>query len=144
MATSSLDSQVKIVTPMSQPSLVSPPPAKTTKGSVFWLSFTAVVVCNFLSALDVTAVSTALPTITDELKGGDDFVWVGAAYGLAAASILPFSGRAADILGRRPVMMTCVGFFFVGSALAGSARSMNMLIAARSASKFVLPIRHLY
>ncbi|EIW57898.1 iron permease [Trametes versicolor FP-101664 SS1] len=132
MATPSLNSQVKIMTSPSQPSLVSPPPPKTSKGSVFWLSFTAVVVCNFLSALDVTAVSTALPTITDDLKGGDDFVWVGAAYGLAAASILPFSGRAADILGRRPVMMVCVGFFFVGSALAGSAQSMNMLIAART------------
>lgn len=134
MATSSLNSQVKMMASTSQPSLVTPPPPAppTTKGSVFWLSFTAVVVCSFLSALDVTAVSTALPTITDDLQGGDDFVWVGAAYGLAAASILPFSGRAADILGRRPVMLTCVAFFFVGSALAGSAKSMNMLIAARS------------
>ncbi|KAI0363645.1 iron permease [Pilatotrama ljubarskyi] len=109
-----------------------PPPQKLTKGSVFWLSFTAVVVCNFLSALDITAVSTALPTITDDLHGGDDFVWVGAAYGLAAASIMPFTGRLADVLGRRPIMMTCVGFFFVGSALSGSAQNMNMLIAART------------
>ncbi|CDO75065.1 hypothetical protein BN946_scf184605.g6 [Trametes cinnabarina] len=110
----------------------SPPPQKSPKGSAFWLCFTAVVVCNFLSALDVTAVSTALPTITDDLHGGDLFVWVGAAYGLASASILPFSGRLADIIGRRPIMMACVGFFFVGSALAGSAQSMKMLIAART------------
>ncbi|KAI0833802.1 iron permease [Trametes gibbosa] len=114
------------------PSPPPSPPANSAKGSVFWLSFTAVVVSNFLSALDVTAVSTALPTITDDLNGGDDFVWVGAAYGLAAASILPFTGRAADILGRRPVMLGCVGLFFLGSALAGSARTMNMLIAART------------
>ena len=107
-------------------------PPREKRGSAFWLSFTAVVVCNFLSALDVTAVSTALPTITDDLHGGNDFVWVGSAYGLAAAAILPFTGRLADILGRRPIMMTCVGFFFVGSALAGSAKSMNMLIGARS------------
>ena len=112
------------------------PPAEAekrfTRGSVFWLSFTAVVVCNFLSALDVTAVSTALPTITDELHGGDEFVWVGSAYGLAAAAILPLTGRLADIMGRRPIMMTCVGFFFLGSALAGSAQNMHWLIAARS------------
>ncbi|KAI0833798.1 iron permease [Trametes gibbosa] len=110
----------------------SHPPAKSSKGSIFWLSFTAVVVCSFLSAIDVTAVSTALPTIIDDLGGGDDFVWVGAAYGLAAASILPFTGRAADILGRRPVTMACVGLFFLGSTLAGAAQSMNMLIGART------------
>ncbi|KAI0648730.1 iron permease [Trametes meyenii] len=115
---------------MSSSSLAAPQPR--TKGSVFWLSFTAVVVCNFLSALDVTAVSTALPTITDELHGGNDFVWVGSAYGLAAAAILPFTGRLADIMGRRPIMMICVGFFFLGSALSGSAQNMNMLIAART------------
>ncbi|KAI9063905.1 iron permease [Trametes sanguinea] len=103
-----------------------------SKGNAFWLSFTAVVVCNFLSALDVTAVSTALPTITDELRGANDFVWVGSAYGLAAAAILPFTSHLADIMGRRPIMMVCVGFFFLGSALSGSARSMNMLIAART------------
>ncbi|CDO77989.1 hypothetical protein BN946_scf184673.g1 [Trametes cinnabarina] len=128
------DSQDKIMAAkFPQASAESPKaPAKSHKGSAFWLCFTAVVVCNFLSALDVTAVSTALPTITDELHGGDLFVWVGAAYGLASASILPFSGRLADILGRRPIMMASVGFFFVGSALAGSAQSMKMLIAART------------
>ncbi|KAI9056773.1 iron permease [Trametes sanguinea] len=127
------DSQDKIMANSSRPSVESPAhPPKAHKGSAFWLCFTAVVVCNFLSALDVTAVSTALPTITDELHGGDLFVWVGAAYGLASASILPFTGRLADIIGRRPIMMACVGFFFVGSALAGSAQSMKMLIAART------------
>ncbi|KAI9001454.1 iron permease [Trametes punicea] len=129
----STHSEDKIMADASQPSLVAPsPPKKTPKGSRFWLCFTAVVVCNFLSAMDVTAVSTALPTITGDLKGGSLFVWVGAAYGLAAAAILPTTGRLADILGRRPIMMTCVGFFFVGSALAGAAKSMRMLIAART------------
>ncbi|KAI8969890.1 iron permease [Trametes punicea] len=129
----STHSEDKIMADASQPSLVAPPPpGKTPKDSRFWLCFTAVVVCNFLSAMDVTAVSTALPTITGDLKGGSLFVWVGAAYGLAAAAILPTTGRLADILGRRPIMMTCVGFFFVGSALAGAAKSMRMLIAART------------
>ena len=109
-----------------------PSPQKTTKGSTFWLSFTAAVVCNFLGALDLTAVSTALPTITKELDGNENFVWVGAAYALASAAILPFTGRLADILGRRPVMLSCIAFLALGSALSGSAKSMNWLIAARS------------
>ena len=111
-----------------------PAPAPTKKDMHFWLAFLAIMVCTLLSALDLTGVSTALPTITDELQGGDKFVWVGSAYGLAAAATLPFTGRLADIMGRRPTMMACVGLFFLGSALAGSAQNMNWLIGARSTS----------
>ncbi|KAL7279441.1 hypothetical protein ACG7TL_007283 [Trametes sanguinea] len=120
---------------MSSGSSATSPAAKSTrqpKGSAFWLSFLAIVVCNVLSALDVTAVSTTLPTITHDLNGSNDFVWVGAAYGLASTAMLPFCGRLADVFGRRPVMMLSVAFFFVGSALSGAAQNMNMLIAART------------
>ena len=117
---------------MSSTSEAASPATGTAKGSRFWLSFIAVVVCNFLSALDTTAVSTALPTITKELNGGDEFVWVGSAYGLASAAIMPSTGKLADIVGRRPIMMGYVAIFFLGSALSGSAKSMTWLIAARS------------
>ena len=116
---------------MSSPPPPAPSPAKP-KGSAFWLSFIAVVVANFLSALDMTAVSTAVPTMTNDLHGGDDFVWIGSAYGLASTAILPFSGRLADVFGRRPIMLIAIVIFLVGSALAGAAQNMNWLIAARS------------
>ena len=109
-----------------------PPRPRFVKGASFWLSYVAVVVSIFLSAMDLTAVSTALPTITKDLNGNENFVWVGAAYALASAAILPFTGRLADILGRRPVMLSCIAFLALGSALSGSAKSMNWLIAARS------------
>ena len=102
------------------------------KGSAFWLTFIAILVCSFVSALDLTAISIALPTITDSLSGGDKFVWVGSAYGLASAASLPLSGRLADAFGRRPVMLASVGLFFIGSALSGAAQNMDMLIGARS------------
>ncbi|KAJ3004101.1 hypothetical protein NUW54_g4970 [Trametes sanguinea] len=105
---------------------------KSGKGSAFWLSFTAIVVSNFLSAIDLTAVSTAVPTMTHDLNGGADFVWIGSAYGLASAAILPFSGRLSDVFGRRPIMLISIAIFFLGSALAGSAKTMNWLIAART------------
>ena len=70
--------------------------------------------------------------ITDDLQGGDKFVWVGAAYGLASAAVLPLSGRFADAFGRRPVMLAVVALFLVGSAISGAAKNMNMLIAGRS------------
>ena len=102
------------------------------RGSEFWLSFTAILLANLLSALDLTAVSTAVPTITKELGGGDNFVWIGSAYGLASTAILPFSGRLADVFGRRPVALVAIAVFLLGSALAGAAQNMNWLIAARS------------
>jgi MFS family permease len=105
---------------------------KSQKGSAFWLSFVAVIVSILLGALDLTAVSTALPTITDDLHGGDDFVWVGSAYALSSTAFLPLSGNLADVFGRRPIMLLFIAVFSVGSALAGAAQSMNMMIAARS------------
>ena len=43
-----------------------------------------------------TGTSTALPTIIAALKG-DDFVWVGSAYPLAATAFLPASGGASEV-----------------------------------------------
>ncbi|TFY74418.1 hypothetical protein EWM64_g9593, partial [Hericium alpestre] len=106
-------------------------PARRGKGSAFWLTFAAIIMSIFLSALDLTAVSTALPTITKKLNGGSDFSWVGSAYALASTAVLPLSGKLADVFGRKPVMLASIVFFAVGSALAGAAQSMNMLIAAR-------------
>ncbi|KAM5536101.1 hypothetical protein V8D89_010200 [Ganoderma adspersum] len=108
------------------------PRSSFRKGSAFWLSFVAILVCTFCSALDLTAIATALPTITESLHGGDEFVWIGAAYGLASTAILPLSGRFSDAFGRRPVMLVAVGLFFVGSAVCGAAQSMGMLIAGRT------------
>ncbi|OCH96143.1 iron permease [Obba rivulosa] len=110
----------------------APTGVKTGKGSAFWLSFVAIVTSIFLSALDLTAVATALPTITGDLNGGEDFVWVGSAYALSSTAILPLSGGLADIFGRKPIMLISIAFFAVGSAIAGAAHSMNMLIAARA------------
>ncbi|KDR69579.1 hypothetical protein GALMADRAFT_77246 [Galerina marginata CBS 339.88] len=119
---------------MSESPPSEPPPVApgTKKGAAFWLSFVAVIVSIFLSALDLTAVATALPTITEQLNGGEEFIWVGSAYALASTAILPLSGRLADIFGRKPIMLLSIAFFAVGSALAGAAQNMNMLIAART------------
>ena len=109
-----------------------PPARKKGKGSAFWLAFLAIVSSIFLSALDLTAVSTVLPTITADLQGGDKFTWVGSAYALASTAVLPLSGALADIFGRKPVLQAAITLFSLGSALAGSAQNMNWLIGARS------------
>ena len=123
------------------PTAASPPPRiGFRKSSAFWLSFAAILVCTFCSALDLTAIATALPTITESLNGGDEFVWIGAAYGLSSTAILPLSGRLSDAFGRRPIMLVAVGLFFVGSAICGASQSMTMLIGGRSKHSGLLMI----
>ncbi|KAJ3481251.1 hypothetical protein NLI96_g7790 [Meripilus lineatus] len=118
--------------PTLQTSQSSEAPQFAPKGSAFWLSFLAIIVSIFLSALDLTAVATVLPTVTDDLNGGDDFVWVGSAYALSSTAILPLTGGLADIFGRKPLMLISIVFFCIGSALAGAAQNMDMMIAART------------
>ncbi|GJE91677.1 MFS general substrate transporter [Phanerochaete sordida] len=103
----------------------------TRKGVRFWLIFVAICVSLFLSALEYTAVSVALPTIVHDLEG-DDFVWVPSAYALASTALLPTTGGLAEIFGRRLSMLMSLGLFALGSALCGAAQNMNWLIAARA------------
>ncbi|KIP04457.1 hypothetical protein PHLGIDRAFT_129482 [Phlebiopsis gigantea 11061_1 CR5-6] len=106
-------------------------PTRAKRGVKFWLIILSILISLFLSALDFTAISTALPTITHDLNG-NDFVWVGSAYALASTALLPATGGLAQIFGRRPTMLLSQALFALGSALCGSAKNMNWLIAART------------
>ncbi|EKM52338.1 uncharacterized protein PHACADRAFT_126077 [Phanerochaete carnosa HHB-10118-sp] len=102
-----------------------------SKSTRFWLIFLAICVSVFLSALEFTSVSTALPTIAHDLDG-TDFVWVASAYALASTALLPATGGMAQVFGRRPCMLLSLALFALGSALCGAAKTMNWLIAART------------
>ncbi|KAG8894281.1 hypothetical protein FRC00_009199 [Tulasnella sp. 408] len=100
-------------------------------GFRFWMIFAALMVSTFLSALDFTSVSTALPTIVQDLQG-TEFAWVGSAFALGSTAVLPLTGGLAQIFGRRPVVLGSLILFALGSGLAGGAINMNMLIAGRA------------
>ncbi|KAJ6527075.1 iron permease [Mycena capillaripes] len=108
------------------------PPKSSPKSRAFWLSFVAIMVSVFLSALDLTAVGTALPTIAEQLQDTrGDYIWVGSAYALSSTAFIPLSGNLADVFGRKSIMLISIAFFIVGSALAGAAHNMSMMIGAR-------------
>jgi len=88
--------------------------------------------CIFLSALDQTIVSTALPTIVAKIGGGKDYGWVGSAYLLAAASLSTVYGKISDIFGRKPVLYAAIVTFLIGSALCGAAQNMVWLVVCRA------------
>ncbi|KAJ8486824.1 hypothetical protein ONZ51_g4574 [Trametes cubensis] len=108
----------------------SPPPG-SKRGTAFWMVFASNLLVDMLSALDLTAISTALPTIVEHLHG-TDFIWAGSAYTIASTAILPLIGSLVSAFGRKPVLVAFILTFAVGSAISGAAQSMNMLIAGRT------------
>jgi EmrB/QacA subfamily drug resistance transporter len=91
----------------------------------------AVLLAMFLSALDQTIVSTALPTIVTDLQGAELYTWVVTIYLLTATISGPIWAKLSDLFGRRIILTTGVSIFLLGSALSGLSQEMWQLIAAR-------------
>ncbi|KAI0602513.1 major facilitator superfamily transporter [Biscogniauxia sp. FL1348] len=86
----------------------------------------------FLSALDITIVATALPTIARALgASAAEYAWIGSSYTLAATSSNPVWAKLSDVFGRKSVLMLSNGVFMAGSLVAAMARSPSMLIGGR-------------
>ncbi|KAL4905776.1 hypothetical protein BDW74DRAFT_184855 [Aspergillus multicolor] len=85
----------------------------------------------FVSALDQTIVATATPTISAELDSGSGYIWIGGAYLIANAASSNIWANLSDIWGRKPILLSAVGFFFGASIICAKAVNMSMLIAGR-------------
>ncbi|KAJ7589103.1 Mfs1.2 [Mycena floridula] len=108
-------------------------PSSKKKGTAFWMIIVSLMISISLSAIELSAVSTALPDIVRDLHGSN-FAWAATAYNLASTAFLPMTGGLAQIFERRPVLIFSLLLFSLGSALCGSHRSaqnMDWLIAAR-------------
>jgi EmrB/QacA subfamily drug resistance transporter len=92
----------------------------------------ALMLGMLLAALDQTIVSTALPTIVGDLKGGSHIAWVITAYLLATTVSTPLWGKLGDQYGRKIFFQTAIVIFVIGSILSGLSTSMVMLIAFRA------------
>src|SRR5689334_25121843 len=86
----------------------------------------------FLAALDQTIVASAMRTIGDDLHGLSIQAWVTTAYLITATISTPLYGKLSDIYGRKPLFITAISIFVVGSALCSFATSMYMLAAFRA------------
>ena len=91
----------------------------------------AVLLGLFLGALDQTIVGPALPTIVTKLAGNDIYVWAVTIYLLTSTISVPFWGKLSDLYGRKPMFMTGILIFLIGSALSGLSQNMTELIAFR-------------
>jgi len=85
-----------------------------------------------LASMEISIISTALPTIVGEFQSFENFAWVGTAYIVTAAIGTPLLGKLSDLYGRRRIFLVTLGIFIFGSLLCGFAQSMGQLIAFRA------------
>ncbi|WP_308259203.1 MFS transporter [Pseudonocardia sp. H11422] len=99
-----------------------------------WRALSVTLVAGFMSLLDVSIVSVALPSMQRGLGTSPAEVqWVVSGYALAFGLALVPAGRLGDALGRRRMFLLSLTGFVLFSALAGAAPTAELLIAARLA-----------
>jgi EmrB/QacA subfamily drug resistance transporter len=92
----------------------------------------AVMLSVGLVAIDATILATAVPAVVEDLGGFTRFPWLFSVYLLAQAVSVPVYSKLADQYGRKPMMLTGLGVFLLGSLLCGLAWNMTSLIAFRA------------
>jgi MFS family permease len=93
-----------------------------------------IVLCGvlFLDGLDVSMVGMALPSIRTELGlSTSQLQWVVSGYVLGYGGLLLLGGRAADMLGRRRVLLIALGVFVLASAVGGLVNDGTLLVLTR-------------
>ncbi|KKK19193.1 hypothetical protein ARAM_003191 [Aspergillus rambellii] len=87
----------------------------------------------FLAALDMTIISTALPTMAAHFHASESgYSWMASSYSLTNAAFVPLWGKVSDIWGRKPVLLIANFGFLIGSLICGLAINLPMILAGRA------------
>src|SRR5882762_63924 len=88
----------------------------------------------FLDFVDASIVNVALPSIRKDLDFSvQDLQWVLSGYLLTYGGFMLLGGRAADLFGRRRILVAGTTLFALSSLTGGLAPSSGMLVGARLA-----------
>jgi EmrB/QacA subfamily drug resistance transporter len=123
--------------PDTQPSVPVPTPGapmtSTSRQIKRWRAFALLAVAFFMTIIDLTIVNVALPTIGRDLHfSATSLQWVVTAYALTFGGFMLLGGRAADLLGRRRILMVGLALFTGASLAAALSTGEVSLIAARA------------
>ncbi len=98
-----------------------------------WLILVVIGTAQLMVVLDMTVMNLALPSAQRALAFNDvDRQWIVTAYALSFGSLLLFSGRVADLIGRKVVFLTGLIGFAAASAVGGASVNFAMLVTARA------------
>ena len=110
----------------------SPSPAAPHWEAKTWALLAVLCGVLFLDGLDVSMVGMALPSIRDELGlTTSQLQWVVSGYVLGYGGLLLLGGRAADLLGRKRVLIAGLSVFVVASAVGGLVNDGTLLVITR-------------
>ncbi|GAM36909.1 efflux pump antibiotic resistance protein [Talaromyces pinophilus] len=88
--------------------------------------FPTIALAQMVSYLDQTSVSTAVPAIGASLNMGPSISWIATSFLLASTSVQLVNGRLSDIVGRKPLLLTCMGILAGANLCAGFAQNAAM------------------
>ncbi|WP_079144592.1 MFS transporter [Streptomyces agglomeratus] len=109
-----------------------PTPSRSDRSTATW-ALVITSVAGFMAALDNLVVTTALPSIREDLGGGlEDLEWTVSAYTLTFAVLLMLGAALGDRFGRRRLFMAGLAIFTGASAAAALAPGIDALVAARA------------
>ncbi|HEX5947306.1 MAG TPA: DHA2 family efflux MFS transporter permease subunit [Acidimicrobiales bacterium] len=97
-----------------------------------WVVAIVFVAAMFMSLLDTTIVTVALPTLADEFAVGTaEIEWVVVGYLVSLAVFMPASGWISDRFGAKRTFLVALALFTTASVLCGLAGSLPTLVAFR-------------
>ncbi|KAK3080100.1 hypothetical protein LTS18_003124 [Coniosporium uncinatum] len=102
------------------------------KGTKLALITTALVPSIFLSALDSTIITTAIPKITDAFGSLDDIGWYGSAFSLTNVAFISTWGKAYNFFPLRSTFVLAIAIFEIRNLITGAAPNSPTLIAGRA------------
>ncbi|HUZ32808.1 MAG TPA: MFS transporter [Xanthobacteraceae bacterium] len=105
--------------------------AKPSSHSLFWRVFPSIMLPMFMAVADQTIVATALPSMASDFGEVERISWVVVSYLIANTIAAPVYGRLGDSFGRKPMMLTALAVFMLGSVLCALAPNIEVLTATR-------------
>lgn len=107
--------------------------APEARGRNPWLVLTVLCASFFMTLLDTTIVTIAVPEMAAGLGASlDDVLWFANAYMLVFATLLLLSGRLGDRFGAQRTFTAGLAVFTVASAVCGFVDTPGQMIAARA------------
>jgi len=96
------------------------------------ITLAGVLMAIFLSSLDQTIVSTAMPQIIADLGGFTHYTWLATAYLVTSTVVLPITGKLTDMYGRKHFYTAGTTIFIVGSLMCGLSQTLAQIIIFRA------------
>lgn len=104
------------------------PPREVNK----WTVAVSIAFGSLMATIDSSIINVALPQIRGELGASlQEITWVSTAYLVAMVVVMPLTGFLGAFFGQKRVYVASLVIFVVGSALCGTARSLETLILWR-------------